>query len=994
MSSKQITRSSKLGYTSGQKSSLLSLALILSTVSVCQTNFEQTLPDTEQHGDSRNLSPVYLQADSMNPSLGQMQTKSQIHTASSNVGKVLRDIDDDVNQFNLTDMDFLAMINLSSGRSQRGDANTGQISLLADDQAAQNSRPAPKTRLAQASGQIPSEMISVRSGSDIRINTSDNVANAESSSIGEPYPASNLISISPAQFAPVGFLPRTQQSFIEQQQQSQYGNDLGPLTMAPMTQMDGSSVTHDQAMPLIQQSATHKYAAMRKSKQASPPEANTHKNENNNSNGNNDKDEESARNGDDDRRSSAFYADLQYQQPSLSQQHQLMPSQLHHQQAYMGNVNPQQTMYPMSPMAPMSGYVPFERSIDQSIGATATSIGSAPNSRKSQKPLMSLTNGQLMALIEELKEFNGRYASNKSSAPSTSRTPHKKEQLESRTEIEKTSATDDDDDDSSSDNGSADSDSNETTNEQDTASSKSESRKKEPRLTADKDDLAKFAKFLLTKEGANMKFQLSLDKDAPDDGDETDDKDDLMDLKRSHKDNRRKSRTRKKKANKELDDVDKRNSRAASQLDKLIEDLTERAAELEREEDLKKKNKKNRDNDSTKVDAFSEGYKRARRDGADLNEAKLKVRTESKLKKLDRAPLRSLRSEKGHVDNQPKRLIADEMKLDKQENEQDTGESMEEASERVNSARINKRLGAPLKQRLNSSSVAAKSVIRPISKKRVVKALSPGNAGRRKNAMRSDIRKLRKLKSRYRTVMPISAGIIGKDVMDSSLADLSAQYHNNGSLELANDRNGRKLSIRVPQEQVDYENATMPEVGNDASQTQFKPVMSVDPNNKTVSIHTSKIADEYPISEKVSERLNKLSNSLNQYFNDGFLTEVKPKSKLMVPEESAPGTGTNEDEAEVFKRQYAEPLNDKRDGIKDDVKEKQRNLEPKRLKNSRNSNRQSNPNDRESAASSNNAVKEPLDDPPSPVPDSTNQKSDPVDTESLDTPIGPDEDEN
>lgn len=40
------------------------------------------------------------------------------------------------------------------------------------------------------------------------------------------------------------------------------------------------------------------------------------------------------------------------------------------------------------------------------------------------------------------------------------------------------------------------------------------------------------------------------------------------------------------------------------------------------------------------------------------------------------------------------------------------------------------------------------------------------------------------------------------------------------------------------------------------------------------------LKDEYPISERVSDRLNKLSYNLDRYFNDGFLQEIDSKSKI------------------------------------------------------------------------------------------------------------------
>lgn len=981
MSSKLTTKKvrCKLTQAIGRRlsSSLLSLSVLLSIVSVCQqTDFQRTsyeLDENDVLATHHHLGHPYLQAGStvQQDYLSLNSQTRPVLTASFNANHVLRDTIDDSNQLNLSDADYLALLELKS-RLARRDALARRKMLLVKDEHEDN-KPSLASPLAQASSQAPSEIISMRSGiSDIRVNGSNNVDTEH-----DPYAASNLISISPEQFAlqaPVSFLPRMPQSFIEQQQQQQ--SHYGPLAISPMTQMDGTSMIHDQAIPSAREAAaTHKYSTMKKiQKQAQLSESSNN-------------DDEAARVGEDDRRSTAFYADLhqQQQQPSLSQQHQLMmPQPQHSQQAYMSTFNPQQPMYPFSPIAPMSGYIPFDRPVDQSIGATATSFGSPPPSRDlsaPQRTLTSLTNGQLMALIEELKEFNGRYAATNKTASSSSALARKKKPPETRKspEVDKASnPTDDEDDDSSSEGDTTDNDGNESNTERETASTRTEKHKKEPKFTPDKDDLAKFAKFLLTKEGANMKFQLSLDKDAPDDGDETDEKDDLLDLKRSHR-----SKQKKIKSKKKLDDMDERNSRAASQLDRLIEDLTERAAELEREEQLKRKNK-DQEGDGSKVDAFSEGYRRARRDDADTDVARLKVRTEFKTKKLDRPPLKPLRSEKGHLNNQPKRLIADELLQDKQENEQDSGESSE-VPEKVVKPRFIKRLGNVVGRTINTTDNTEPQRKKIYKKRVVVKNSASPYENQRKKVLREDLRRFRKVKSKYRTIVPISAGIIGKDVLDSPIADLGTQYYNNGSLELANGQNGKKLSIYVPRKQKDLENSTQSEVGNDVSQTQSVPLLS-DSSNNTISFKTSRIADEYPISERVGERLNKLSNSLDQYFNDGFLKEIHRKSKMKAPNENKPEKETSTDS----KRDNGTLEKGQKESVSED-KDGKREFNRKSTKTGSNKN---DSRDKETASSITRGriIKKPIENSSSVTSrQDPGGKRDPVDNETLDTPIGPDE---
>lgn len=535
------------------------------------------------------------------------------------------------------------------------------------------------TPMSQAPTQIPRELAAMRSRSDMKLSADNNISDSNN----DPYAASNMISISPAQIATAAdmmpsagyFAPRPQQGFIESPHV--YGGDvqMGPqvqMQMPPppptMTQMDSASLVQDQTMPV------ERYA--RKRKNYGPVDESD---DQNNANTNN--------NVDDDRTSTAFYQELHHQQLqhlSPSQQPvQMTPTEQQQQQvAYMSNYGPMHNpmQFPFQqPMAPASvgNYVPFDRAPSQPSQPSYSSARQSMAAAAATRPPMSLTNAQLMALIDELKEFNSRHSNKTRHAKPSKKKKNAADQSSGEEEDEDSTTSDaDSGNDSASDSDDEGKDG--ADKEQETASSKY-AKQQATGLNPNDKDLAKFAKFLLTKEGANMRFQLNLDKDAPDDGDEEDDKDGLKSRSDKGK-GRKKSKKKKKKKEEDLDDMDRKHRKASSQLDKLIEELSERAAELEKEEHRRKEKRRKHDNSSNKKlrpDAFSEGYRRARRDGNGSDGARLKVWTEFKTKRVDRGPQRLLRSEKGHFNNQPKRLIADEILQDKQELDQDTNESKE-----------------------------------------------------------------------------------------------------------------------------------------------------------------------------------------------------------------------------------------------------------------------------------------------------------------------------
>lgn len=568
------------------------------------------------------------------------------------------------------------------------DEQVGQKILLQPAAAAAASLAAP---MSQASTQVPSELVAMRSRSDLRA-IGGGGGGGNDTTTSDPYAASNLIAINPAQVAPADVMSaagyfgpaRPQQVLVEPPQV--YGTDLMQVQMPPpppqpptMAQMDATALVHDQTMPV------ERYARRRKNyKQVDEPDGGGG----------------GGGSSDDDRRSNAFYQELQHQhqqQPAHSQQLvQMTPSEQQQQQqqvAYMNSFGPMQ-QHPLAQFAPWNGamgpagagpnYVPFDRppaGQPPSYGAAQPSVAAA------SRPPMSLSNAQLMALIDELKEFNSSHAN----ATTPVRKVAKRKKKKSGSSDQPAGEEDDDDDPTASDSAdgsgaesSADADDEAAADnkEQDTASSKYDKQRAATGLDPnDKDDLAKFAKFLLTKEGANMRFQLNLDKDAPDDGDEEDDKDKGL-KSRADKGKRRKSKKKVgKKETDELDDMNRKHSKASSQLDKLIEELSERAAELEREEHRRKERKRKHDNVNNKKlrpDAFSEPYRRARRAGRDaLSGPRLKVMTEIKTIRAGRGPLRLLRSERGHFNNQPKRLLAEEITQDKRDSYQDANETEE-----------------------------------------------------------------------------------------------------------------------------------------------------------------------------------------------------------------------------------------------------------------------------------------------------------------------------
>lgn len=266
--------------------------------------------------------------------------------------------------------------------------------------------------------------------------------------------------------------------------------------------------------------------------------------------------------------------------------------------------------------------------------------------------------------------------------------------------------------------------------------------------------------------------------------------------------------------------------------------------------------------------------------------------------------------------------------------------------------------------------------------------------------VREDIKGLKKTKSKYRTKVPISADAISKDLQSNPKLDFRARQNLNGSIELANGYDGNKLIIKMPKRHntAGNDSDAKHDTGNDAAQTQVSPY-TIDGFNNTVQYKSPVGVDEYPISDRVGERLNKLSNSLDGYFNDGFLREIQRKSKLKMRENP-------DDHADSLRPESADtPDAGKvhRARSRVDFANGDRNSAPKKIRHEIEREKQGRKSDKDVAGSDKDekVVKTPSRG--SRSENSTKQDTgsrngasssrDPVDDETLETPIGPDNDE-
>lgn len=484
-----------------------------------------------------------------------------------------------------------------------------------------------------------------------------------------------------------------------------------------------------------------------------------------------------------------------------------------------------------------------------------------PSQEASSPEKSKLSNAQLMTLIDELKDFNNKQAtkilSRETKPPSE----------------EETSEADDDP-----------SEEQVTPAEPVAKSALASARtvevktQQEAAPQMDAEDLSKFAKFLLSKEGSNMRFQLGLEKDSPDDGDE-EDTDALLESKA------KKYQTIK--YPKELNELDKKQRQVSSNIDQLIDTLSRST------ESANKRRKLNR------KDLASE-EERDERDP--LMKAKRKRRhQQAEIKKYyrEKPEIEKKEDEDSRV-NFAKMLIHKEMMQDNQDADKLSASP-------ANPAPITGVSGSNIvqgKRKLTSPKSKARKKRRSRNRGQVVDRteISGGNENhdykrpernRDHIALIHELQKSRQAKSNMRSRIPMKLDPLAQRALDGEMG-VRTQTDPDGDVLVKSNRDSL-LTLKVPRDAAssssssssnsDQDPSTESAGGYDDDNNSTSDGSSPEGDNSqlidSVSLESPKpVKDEYPVSERVGERLNKLSRNLDRYFNDGFLQEVENKAKL------------------------------------------------------------------------------------------------------------------
>lgn len=419
---------------------------------------------------------------------------------------------------------------------------------------------------------------------------------------------------------------------------------------------------------------------------------------------------------------------------------------------------------------------------------------------ESQVRPSKLSNDQLMSLIDELKDFNRRHSRGSTNAVQQAR--------ESNSNSKDLVDNDDDDEpDNETGPSSVETKHNSaTTTARDTDGAKQREEPSEATIDnkdMDKlstEDLERFAKFLMTKEGANMRFQLGLDKDSPDDGEhDGDERDALLESKQLK---------RRKKKDNQLNELDRK---AGLQMDRLINELMEK---------FKKSSKMRPAVDEREDELLA---RRARRDTTDDDAAGLSLH-----------PGHSTASANKNVVQVSRR----------------SGESDEDYPKK---ARRRDHIG----------------LIHELQRARKKKA-----------ALRS--------RSSFDSLdeSPEAPGSIVKQSLDGKLG-MRTETHPDGRLVLRTGK-GHSLTLKMPKKREGNDEASS-EAGA-AANDQGKEQESTDKLVDKVKIkgNQGSLKDEYPISERVSDRLAKLNHNLDRYFNDGFLKEMDKRNANKDSHQASP----------------------------------------------------------------------------------------------------------
>lgn len=461
-------------------------------------------------------------------------------------------------------------------------------------------------------------------------------------------------------------------------------------------------------------------------------------------------------------------------------------------------------------------------------------------------------------------------------------------------------------------------------------------------------DLKRLADFLMTKEGDNMKFQLGLEKESPDDGDQDDYKDALLESKKKQR------KTKLKKPSKSgLEDLDLRHKEASLQMDRLLDGANDKTRHVERS--LKRKNANAiRENQQTPGDDESRKKARKRRDHSIITHN----HTTSKevITKIPTPPKPSINQQQqqqqqhnkkrekllspggggGDETNFAKMLIKQEILEDQKEALSDppTLDTVEKSSSNQKKQ--------PKEKEKNKSSTTNKQTVG--EKKHLSKGLSPDDSFAEtslpatvgneeasatatsgavgvggddeeddysnkdknvdQNELVKELKKTRNIKSktRSRLGMPLDGAL--KRALDGDMG-IRTERLADGKLVLKEGDKGKSImSLELPTSSKTTTNVIESNSSGDGSADselsprQAEPRKNQDQGSQTldsVKVQSSKaLQDEYPISDKVSDRLNKLSTNLDRYFNDGFMQEVEQKAKLEADSHQTQPSNVNE----------------------------------------------------------------------------------------------------
>lgn len=519
-----------------------------------------------------------------------------------------------------------------------------------------------------------------------------------------------------------------------------------------------------------------------------------------------------------------------------------------------------------------------------------------------------LSDEQLVSLIDELKEFNSRQASKMRSGgfvPPMALARSSKVDMEKRiidkkgkrklgsTSSHKGKGRDNEPDYESNSNETEDSPDDTEGNGNKISKRKTENNTRNPNRTNNMstDDLAKFAKFLMSKEGSNLKFQLGLDKETIDDGDFDDEKDALLES------NEKQTKAEPKRMpSRGTETLDRKYKEVATNMDKMYDRLGNRAKYVDKElgrrqmiEKLKKRRRleeiksnkmearNRRDRDETNTSNDSEPSNEQRQE--------LSINGQERSQEDDNAVVRSDPKEA----NFAKLLIKQEILEDQRESAQDPPTYSSNTVEKSD---------ADDDEQGRNQGKNSKTLIDVNAESSLPKAQTeygeeedqyPVNERTHDHSdLLNNLQKARKTKSKTRSRIPMPVDSLLKRALDGDLG-LRTEKRSDGKLLLRDTTRGNVAILDLPNKngESEVEQTTKSTEDDGSLNSELVPSHQTNPNlhvgtqgSSNVLVQSSKpVKDEYPISERVSAGLNKLSNNLDRYFNDGFLAEIESKSR-------------------------------------------------------------------------------------------------------------------